>query len=226
MENPSIALHLKNQDLSSSADFNKGLENQSHSHSPLTSIIDIIKEATEQRERKKREEREKLRQQQLADIRQAYDWKLKKADNLKLALLILTNQKHKVELIPNFDLEAFIEAVDENLDYKERWLLADLVYEMYVELNNKINKINSYDDDTDLFYKYHTHNPNEENGLVTADHNGQPVYHYGADEPTSELVEMEATRDILMNLSDELNGVATIQPISEALENLKLALAV
>jgi hypothetical protein len=221
MQNISTALNPKNPDLSSSADVQQGLKAYYYPFKVVAGIIEDINASFIQRRER---ERAKGREKDIKAIKQDWAWKLKKGDNLRIACAILVNQKHRIELIPpNFDQQAFIEAVEENFNYVTKWLLADKVYEMYDQLNDKINEITCCND-VELYWQYHTHNPNAVSNFVTADHNGNPVYYYGVDEPTPELAEMEVERDLLMNLSDQLDHITTLEPSQEELEIYKQAL--
>lgn len=221
-----IALNPNNQDLSS-ADFNKGLEHYNQPNNYLKTVIDTLQrelaEAEKKRLAKREFERARTRGQEARTIQQGWKWKLKQADSLKLAYAILANQQARIEIDPrHFDLNAFISVVDENLNYVEKWLLWDKVSDMFEKLNERIDKINSYDNQS-LYWQYHTHNPKALN-YVTARYDGQPEYHYGVDEPTPELIEMEIENDILMNLSSQLDSITSTKPNQEELETYKQAL--
>ncbi len=237
MEKQLITVHPNNQDLSST-DLKVGLEtatiatnnenrqeNQAANYlrNATNSLLELFTQAEAERERKRAKQREAEQAtehaQRLKALKQAYQWKLKKTENLKLALAILTNTKDKIQLIPTFNQQAFLETVNENLDTIERRLLADIVYQMFDNLNDQINKILSCDN-LDLFYTYHTRG--ESSRVWKWDSN--PVCDGREDEPKSEFIEMEAENNILMNLYSELDGLVTIEANQKELEQLRQAL--
>ena len=225
MEKQSIALN-QNKGALSSADFNRSPETTIlECYKPVKVLNDLLIEVEEKREQRRRKEREaekaREKQEQIKAAREYYEWQLKKAENLQLVFAILINKKDKIELIPNFDQQAFLEVVDEHLDYKERWVLADIIYKMYEDLDNQINLI-TLGSDKGLYYQYHKYDPNFES--VNCNYNGEPSYSYGGYFPNADFLQMEAERDILKNLSCALDKIATIQPHKEQLETLKQAL--
>ncbi len=217
MENISIALNQKNQDLSSGADFNKGLEKQLY-NSPTTSFTEYFAEIGEKR---KRELDAEVQRQQKAITQAYFKRKMLEAHNLKIAYAILAKQKDKIELIPNFELKAFVEVVKQYLVPQDIPLLAERVSQLYEDLNDKINKINACND-MDLYYQYHEYDPNFES--VACEYNGEPVYEYGDYVANSELLEMEVENKLLMNLSCELAELVSIEPSKEEITTIKQAL--
>jgi hypothetical protein len=139
---------------------------------------------------------------------QDYNRKIKKAENLKIIYAILANKNYGVELIPNCDETAFLEAVMESLNFQEIRLLADTVYQMYEDLNERIHKIQSCDE-ADLYHQYYT--PAQK--AVFWNWNGDPNAYIDSDldQPNAELIQMEAERDILAALSDKLDCLTTIE---------------
>lgn len=236
MQNISIALNPTSEALSS-ADFKK---------SPETAVIDlkcqeppstpynqlaVIKEFIEdlkaevRQKKEKRREVEEVRQraEQLRAIKQAYEWKLKKAENLKLAFAILTNTKAKIELIPTFEQKAFLETISENLNSVELWLLANKVTNIYEALDTEIKEITSgYD--ANLYYKYHEYK--EDYVSITCSHNGEPNYEHGAYMPNAKLAEMETERNLIseLALSSLINDLASYKPSQEEIDTMRQAL--
>lgn len=234
MLNNSIALKPRTEALSS-ADFNESPLNnqevasnsQNFLHNPIKAILEMIEETERDRQKRKQSEREtnqaRDRQEQLKAIKKAYNWKLKKAESLKLALTILSNKTEVIQFIPDFDQQAFLEVVQENFNSIELRLLSDIACELHERLNSRINEINSRND-MDLYYDFYTFDPTEER-LVTVGHDGEPVYHYGADIPTTEMLEMQDESKLLFDLYCELNDLIRIEPSEEEIETLKQALA-
>ncbi len=237
MEKTLIALNPTSEALSS-ADFKKSPESQhlldlngqerqamSYTHNSLNSFKEFIAKVEADRVEKQQQRREaeqaKERQERLRSIKQGYEWKLKKAENLKLAYAMLINKKDKIELIPNFEQKVFLETISENLNAVELWLLADKVRAMYEALDSKINNITSCDDE-DLYYEFHQYDPKFE--TVTCAYNGEPDYEYGAYLPTPELAEMQAENNLLYKLSCELNDLIAIEANETELEQLRQAL--
>lgn len=218
-----ITLHQKYPDLSSDADFNKGLGKQPYN--PVELFAKALWQSEADREKRQKRERAvedaKHRQQRLIRLKEAYKRRIKIMDNLKLVFAILTSRKEKIQLIPVFDQQAFLEAVSQELNYIEKFLLAQKVSQMFEALNQEINFITS-GADPNLYYQYHKYDPDLE--IVTCSYNGEPVYKYGGYVATSELSEMEAENKVLMKLSSELNDLLTIEPCQELINTTKQAL--
>lgn len=127
-----------------------------------------------------------------------YDWKIKKAENLKIIYSILAHKNYGVELIPNCDETAFLEAVEENLKSQEIQHLADIIYKMHEELNERIENYKLAPEQKTFFFGW--------SGDIES-------YQDYINELTDiYLAEMKEERDILAALSDRLDRITTIEP--------------
>jgi vacuolar-type H+-ATPase subunit I/STV1 len=236
MDKLSIAVHPKNQDLSST-DLKQGLEivaidqkengqeQQATPYNPFSLFIEFMIDIEADRIKKQRQrleaERAEERKKRLKTIKQAYDWKIKKAENLKLAYAMLANKKDKMELIPNFEQKAFLETISENLNQVEIWLLAEKVEKLSEDLKQSVDEITS-GSNVHLYYQFHYYDESHEE--ITCNHNGEPKSENGAYMPTPELAEMQTEDKILFDLFCELNDLRDFEPNKEEIDTLRQAL--
>jgi hypothetical protein len=238
MLNNSIALNPKSEALSS-ADFKKspenkqlldlhGQEQQTARYNPLSSFVEfkefvaeIVAERVEKQQQRREAERALERQERLKSIKQAYEWKIKKTENLRLAYAMLANKKDKIQLVPDFEQKPFLEAVNENLNPVELWLLTDKVQELNESLEQRIEEITS-GDNGDLYSQFHQYDEKFE--TVTCGYNGEAETSYGAYMPTAELAEMETENEILFNLYLELVELTPLEPNREEIDTIRQAL--
>lgn len=221
MEKIPIALNQQNQPLSN-ADFRKGVDTKIFL--PLSNIYkrlerDITNTRLRNAQRKEQEQAEALKQ-----IKKDYKWKRKKTLNLNIAYAILLGKTKEIDLFFTFDKQAFLEVVKENFDRVELEALDDIVYRLYDDLNDKINKIKS-GDDLDLFYQYHIFDKTCE--TITADYNGEQKVEYGGYVPNNELVELENESDLYLDLHHEIEklinwDIECLRPVAKIKQALTL----
>lgn len=197
MDKLSIALNCNNQPLSN-AGFRKGVENKYWQ--PLVEFQtqlekDLVEKKESFEERIKEQEREELER-----IKKSYEWRNKKAINLSIAYTILLVENPRIDLF-TFNKQAFLKVVKENFDYVEIEILADRLYKLYDEVNDKIQDIKS-GDNLELYNQYYTYNKDFES--ISAESNGELSVTYGAYTPTFELIEMENERELYLSLYSEI----------------------
>lgn len=225
MLNNSIAVQPKLQVLSNSADCKQELEiNHRNPYDPVKNTIDFLREVeTEayEKRRKHREAEETAEKEQLKkQHKQYYECKAKEEFNLYMAYMFLADKEQELELIPKFNKHEFIDTVSRILIEGDLKLLADKVYKLSESLNDKLIKIERFED-PDLSSRYYT----QTNGSYSFNEHGGYDVTYGQDVPTPELLNMDSENKLLSDLACELNAIVEergevqhAEPIKQTLE--------
>lgn len=206
MEKTVIALHRNNQGLSN-ADFKLSFDK-------INSINRFIRKI-------KDTDREVERERYLKSIKSTYKYKVMEIENLKLAYDFLLNKKN-IEILPILEKDTFLEVVEANFSDLEITILSYKIQDYYEILNDRINKVTSFDNPA-LYYDYHYYDKNFE--TITCSHNGKSVSEYGAYVPNYEMVEMQTERDKLLDLFPDVEKLALSEVEEGELEIIGRALA-
>jgi hypothetical protein len=210
MLNNTIAVQPKLQVLST-ADCKQELVNNHHDpYDPFKNTIDFLREVEREayeKRRKRIEAQEAAEKEELKKkYREYFEGKAKEEFNLYIAYMFLADRESEVELIPKFNKQEFIEVVSRILIPENLELLADKIYKLSESLNDKLIKIERFED-PDLSSRYYT----QIDGSYSFNEYGSYDIIYPRDVPTQELLIMESENQLLSDLAGELNAIVEEQ---------------